>query len=913
MLGGGNNANAQLTAGRFQTLTPISGDIKVLGGGGTNAFAEIVAVSTQSLGSTTSATDLVQVKGGTGDGAYASVRTAASQTILSSGDIRVEGGAGPTPGAGPGAYAELKAGTSQTIGNTDIPCCFFNDPTAAILVQAGSGGTAGILAGGNQTLRAGEGISVLGGSGAGMSASIATTVGTQNIGTSSTNQNNPTADILVRGGTGTDAFASIKAPGIQTINTGGTISVLGGSGATPSSGPGAYAEIYSFAVAGGGQTIGSTSMSNNLPTGSIVVRAGSGGIAQILTESGNQTIRTSGDLSVVGGGGAGMTASIESVRGFQTIGDTRTSNRNPSDSIFVTAGTASGAAAWIKAATGQTIDAGGTIALQGGPANAFAEISTAAGTQVIGNVSCCSFDQTDNISLNGGSAAGAYAKMFTPGTQFLRTSANLSLTGGVGDDSGAMLVAGTGQTLNVSGNLSMLGGSGSAPGRNETAIRNDTSGSQFLFVSGDIAVTGGASGSGTWIQQNADGLQYVSAGGNLTLLAPAATPGTGETSIEALAVGPNVSQNIIVGRAMTIDNQGGLRTEVTTTGTQDITAQSLAISLSSTNGTAPFAGLSATGDQTINLSGDGSSIPDPTDSSKTIVAPSATLTVANLSGAAGSLAAIKTSGNLSILMDYQEGRSTNYDAAGKMTIGHVDGQGAATVSAGGDLTIVAGQLLLQGGATAASDAKLLSGDQPSLPPTGTMTISTLYGPVEMLGGAGGGAYIDPLNLNVVSNGAVLMQAGTNSSANTNITAGTFNLAATTGALGLYNSTTSSATSTITASNFNFSAVGTIVLNGGTITATNGGTFNSNVVPPGNPTLFCINCPTNLFGLFFFGTGADGLPLVGVPQPPVPPTGPGTIAAGDVAYLGEFAAGLFDLTFDESGNLVTTRRRLNQCY
>ena len=69
----------------------------------------------------------------------------------------------------------------------------------------------------------------------------------------------------------------------------------------------------------------------------------------------------------------------------------------------------------------------------------------------------------------------------------------------------------------------------------------------------------------------------------------------------------------------------------------------------------------------------------------------------------------------------------------------------------------------------------------------------------------------------------------------------------------------------------------------------------------------------LFGLFFFGTGADGLPLVGVPQPPVPPTSPGTIAAGDVAYLGEFAAGLFDLTFDESGNLVTTRRRLNQCY
>ena len=610
---------------------------------------------------------------------------------------------------------------------------------------------------------------------------------------------------------------------------------------------------------------------------------------------------------MIGGDGASMTASIESVAGFQTIGDTRTSNRNPSDSIFVTAGTASSAAAWIRAATGQTIDAGGTIALQGGPASAFAEISTAGGSQTIGNQ--FGSDPTNSISLTGGTAAGSYAMMFSPGSQDVRTGGNLSLAGGVGDDSGAMLIAATGQTLSVSGNLSMLGGSGSAPGGNETAIRNNTSGSQFLFVSGDIGITGGASGSGTWIKQNGPGLQYVSAGGNLSLLAPSATQGTGETSIEALVGG----QNIIVGRAMTIDNQGGLRTEVTTTGTQTVDAQSLAISLSSTNGTNPFAGLSSTGDMSINLSGDGSVIPDPTDASKTIVAPSATLTVANLSGAAGSLAAIKTSGNLSILMDYQQGRSTNYDAAGLVKIGDVNGQGAATVSAGGDLTIVAGQLLLQGGATAGSDARLLSGDQPSLPPTGTMTISTLYGPVEMLGGASGGAYIDPLFLNVVSNGAVLMQAGTNSSANTNITAGTFNLAATTGALGLYNSTTSSATSTITASNFNFSAVGTINLIGGTITATNGGTFNSNVVPPGSPTLFCVNCPTNLFGLFFFGTGADGQPLVGSPPPPVPPTSPGTIAAGEIAYLGEFAAGLFDLTFDESGNLVTTRRRLNQCY
>ncbi len=884
VLGGGNNASAQLTAGTSQSMTPITGEIKVLGGGGTDAFAEIVAVSNQSLGSTSSATDLVQVKGGTDPGAYASVRTTGSQTILSSGDIRVEGGAGPTPGAGPGAYAELRAGTSQTIGNTDIPCCSFNDPTAAILVQAGLGGTAQILAGGSQVLRAGEGISVLGGSGVGLSASIETTVGTQNIGTSGTSGNNPTADILVQGGTATNAFASIKAPGTQTINTGGTISVLGGSGPSAGAVPGAYAEIVS---SGGAQTIGSTSTSSNLPTGSIVVRAGTGGIAQIKAHL-NQTIRTSGDLSVIGGDAADLTASIESVAGFQTIGDTSTSGRNPSDSIFVTAGTATGAAAWVKAATGQTIDAGGTIDLLGGPANAFAAITTAAGPQSIGNQ--FGSNPTNSISLTGGTAAGSYAKMSTAGSQTLRTAGNLSLTGGTGDNSGAMLLAGTGQTLGVSGNLAMLGGSGSAPGLNETAIRNDTSGGQFITVGGDLRITGGGFGSDTWIKQNdapaqpTTATQQISVAGNLALLAPAATPGTGVTSIEALTGG----QDIQVGGAISIDNQGGWQTYLTTTGTQDIAAQSLAVSLSSTNGTNPFAGLSAIGDMAINLSGDGSLRTDGT------VAPSATLTLTNLSAAAGSLAAIKTSGNLSVLMDYADGRFTNYEAAGLVALGSTNGAGATTISAGGDLTVVAGELLLQGGATAASDARLLSGAQAPGAPSGTMLISTLSGPVNMFGGAGGGAYIDPMALDIVSNGSVLMQAGAAPSSNTNITAGTFNLAPTAGNLSLINSGT--ATSTITAGTFNLFGAGNVVLQGGTISVANPSAIN--IIGQ------CIGCDTNLLPASLFTISA---------APPPPPTDFGAAVVGELLALAELSVAMFELVFDENGDQVLRPRRLNQCY
>ncbi len=850
VLGGGDNAAALLQAGTSQTVISLAGNVIVQGGSGASASAAIQSISgSQSIGTTVfgTATDLVLVQGGTGNAATASIRSGTVQTVQSSGDIRVLGGSGT------GALAEIFGGTSQTVGSTTTFSGNISfDPTASILVQAGSGGTAGIRANNAQTIRASETISVLGGSAAGMTAVIESINASQDIGNASNFRNDPTGNILVQGGTASGAFASVKAQTNQTIRSGGSISVVGGAGA------GASGEIRSVASS---QTIGSTSNNSNDATDSVLVQAGSGGIARILAQS-SQTILTSENLSVVGGPGAGMQASIESTAGSQNIGSTSTSFGNdPSGSILVQAGNGVGSAAFIRAATGQTIDAGGSIALIGAAANAFAEVVTNTGTQTIGNVSS-NRDRTDDISLTGGSASGAYARiMSSAGFQSLLTSANLTLAGGAGDNAGATLLAGTGQNMTVQGTLAMVGGSGSVPGSNETAIRNNTSGQQSINVTGNMSVTGGGFGSDAWVKQNGSGGQAITVGGNLALLAPAATPSTGVTSIESL--GP--TQNIFVGGGLTIDNQAGWLTYISTAGAQSITADTIAINLSTASPvSAPFAGISATGNQTINLQGDGTTI------------GTATLSIVNTSSLTDSSAALSTAADQVILMDY--------DSAGLVQIGSTDGLGRAQISAGGTHTMVAGQLLIQGGASSAATAGIFV-------PNGAAVISTIYGPIELKGGALGAAIIDPPQLDMVSNSGVFLLAGAGAGANATIQAGIFNLAATSGDLSLINS--AAALASINADVFNYFGAGNVNLSGGTITVTTAGAITI--------TGICFSCDTNLFGPFSVSAFIP------------PPLDFGAFATSNVLALADLGVGLFDAWLDADGSLVLSNRRLNQCY
>jgi filamentous hemagglutinin family protein len=800
VLGGGDGAYASMQ-GSSQSFEHIYGDALVQGGTGSGAYAEVVSTSaSQGFGNQSTyyyynVTDSMRILGGAGSGAYASVRAAGTQEVHSVGDIQVKAGSGAN------ANAEIKAGSSQNVGGTyNYYYNYTNTPTVNVLVQASSGGTARILANGNQSVQGGGAISVLGGDAAGMTASIETTNGSQTVGTSSNN-------------------------------------------------------YY-------------------VPTAGIVVQAGNGGAAWIKA-SGSQTLMTGGNLDVLGGGGASATASIESTRGSQTIGNTYIYYNDPINSITVKGGTGTGAAAWIKAATGQTIDAGGDISVTGGAAGAYAEIVSTAGSQTIGNQNSYYYDQTNTVALTGGTAANSYARIAAlAGSQNVQATTGIHLTGGTGDASGALLLAATGQTIDTATDLLITGGNGTTTGGNESGLRNTTSGTQSVSATTGISIIGGGTGSDTWIRQSGSGGQVVSTSGNLALSSP--TAGADITSVDAGAGG----QTLTIGGTVTVNNAGSNLMQIASGADQSISTESLAIALSSTTGIAPTAGVTATGNQTLTLNGvDATTL--------------ATLSVVNLSAATESQALLEAGGNQIIAM--------NYLSAGKMTIGDVNAKGASLVKAGGDQTVVAGELLIQGGSNAVASSMLMAGT----PTTGTLLVSTLSGPVSVLGGAAGPAAIDPLNLSVVSNGSILLTGGGATTASSNVTAGIINMTATNGNMlvvgGVAPATVVAATTATVpgANTFNLAASGGLTVTpgagGASINALAGG-----AVVLGAP---CFGCTTGLLGPF----------NLTAPAPPPAVTNTPNLLVADITVLLDQAADYFDLVLSEDGTLTSRRRSLAECY
>ena len=844
-------ANA-LVQGAYNQVN-AGNDLKVTGNGGS---ALINATSTS--GQNFQASHDILVTGGSAGiaGATAGMTSAGAQSLTVGNNLILQGGASD------GATAKLQAVFSQS----------FAQGANNITVAGGAGlGASASITGTSQSIPSPTGsVTLQGGSGTGAFAEIVATTSSQNIGNQCIFFNCPplTDQIAVLGGTGAGAFASLRAVGSQTLRTVGDVRVIGGSGL------GANAEILSTGV-GQSQSIGENNTSSNVPTQNILVQAGLGGTARIQA-AGSQTLEAGADISVLGGTGANMTASIESTGGFQTIGNARNANSsvNPGDNIVVRGGSGTGAAAWIRAATGQSVDAGQNISLAGGTSGAFAEISTLTGTQSVGNLnSTFSFDQTNLIALQGGTGNNAYAKISSGGSQSISSSTGIALVGGAGDASGALLMSVTGQTINTVGSLNITGGSASAPGLNETGMRNTAGGQQTVNATAGIVITGGGFGSDTWIkEQAAGGNQTISTQGALILQAP--TVGAGITSIESGTGG----QTIVVGDVIGISNNGGTSTRITSGANQSITADALSITLASTNGAATRAEVSAVGNQVITLNGG---------------AAPATLTVANFSGAAGSSARLTAGGTQTIAM--------NYFNAGKMQIGDVNALGESLVESGGNQTIVVGGLTIQGGATAAAASKLLAGT----PTTGTMLVSTLNGPIEVLAGAAGSASMDPLLLSGVSNGSILIAGGAGSTAFANVTAGTINMAATNGNMAVIGG---GAPATVVAANqFNLTASGGLAFTpgaaGSNISAPNGG-----IITLGGP---CTGCVSGLIGPF----------NVSQVLPVDPVVNPALYGASSYLYVQDtfLALNQYDefgeLMLGEDGSLLygNRRRGLNQCY
>jgi len=795
---GGENVSVQ--AG--YTDAYVGHDFMVKGDGG-SALLNQATTSSQTINA---GHDIV-IQGGSAAiaGASAAITSSGSQNLYSGNNLLIQAGSAD------GASAKVQATSSQTISTGG---------NVSVLGGAGVGSSAALQGSDLSMTTLQGGLTVQGGSGANASAEIVSTAGGQSIGNQNNPYyyNNPTDFILVQGGGGTGAYASIRSTGAQTLHTVGDVNVLGGGGA------GAFAEVYS---SGGSQTVGSTGNYWTPATQNILVKAGAGGIARIQALY-DQSIMAGGDISVLGGSGTGMTAAIQSTGGSQNIGYTYIYNNDATNNVIVQGGSGSGSSAKIAAYSGQTIDAGQNITLAGGAAGAFAEATTAFGSQTIGNVnSSYNYDQTNLVSLSGGSAAGAYANMTANGNQTVRSSGNVSLVGGNGAGSGALLQGGSGQTLTAYGNLTIAADRTGS----DTVVRQTSGGVQNLTVGGSISVTNAA---GTTAGIVSGGAQTISA-------------------TDALVM---VSSPV-----------AGARAEISTNGTQ-----------------------------TINLLGRAG------DASPT---GNANLKVLNHSAASGSLAQVKATGNQTISMPYTK--------AGIMQVGDTSSLGAALVASIADQTLTVGDLLVQGGASAAATSKILAGTAT----TGTMTISALTGPIQVLGGAAGSAAIDPLYLFMTSNGAILVKAGSAASATALITAGNINMAATNGDITVTGGPVAGATAGILATGtLNAYASGNLAFNpnAGGATMSAGAPTGNNIFLGGN----CIGCAGGLIGNFNILTGL--LPVVPVVLVPgsvstdffslLDPT------AGNIVALLDNLQDLYGLlAMTEEGEITVDplRRRLPKCY
>ena len=895
--GSGANAFAAINASgslSYQTIH-AGGDIDIIGGSGSGAYARIE--NTQTYQVSTNASN-INVQAGNGDNAAAKLAQDyfgfGYQSITSANSINVQGGSAPSlqgsaasalisgnnqsinlggtlsvlGGSAADNSAAITGSGYQSIGNTSSG----NYITGAILVMGGSGdrSSATISAVNSQSLYAAAGpnetsgnIQISGGSGVDATASV-TAGSSQSIGSSSDycyyyGCYYPTQSVTVSGGSGNGAFAQLTAGSTQNISAGGMVSVLGGAGTA------ANASI----VTTGSQSIGSSSYNQNDSTDGILVRAGSGGTAGI-TATGNQSIQSAGDIAVSGGSGTNMTATIESLSSSQNIGNTQNYYyyyNDPTDSIIVQAGTGAGASASIKAATGQSIDAGGTITVTAGAlAGASAEINTSAGSQSIGNANVYNNfytnDPTNSITLSAGGAAGSYARISTGGSQTLRTAGDLTLTGGVGDNADARVQSGNGQDINIQGMLSILGGSGTSTAGNQSGVRNTASGSQSVIAISGISVLGGAAGSATFVDNSSLGLQTLSSSnGSLTL-----ANGTGLSgSTATLSINSSGAQNLNFNNGdITIRNDGARSAIVAAAGDQNIVARTLSLLVSNNTVTNARAVINSGGNQSVSLNGD------------SLTAGTATLTLSN--GATSGDVGFNATGSFTL--------SENYNAAGVAQVGSTTDKGESYIRAGTDVNIIAGALKLQGGALDTAQVSLTAGLG------NDMVISTLYGPVEVKGGTNGGSNVDPLNLSIVANGSISVISGAGPAAGASVNVfNNFDMAATNGDL---NVISGGAPVTIDTVNFAFTGSNNVNLNPGMISVSGLGSINI----PG----VCNNCDTGLSGSFSI--------TAYVP----PPMNFGPLVIGTIVSLTDYATGntlAYEVT--EDGTLVLTSRRLNQCY
>ncbi|MBL8483543.1 MAG: S-layer family protein, partial [Rhodocyclaceae bacterium] len=699
-----------------------------------------------------------------------------------------------------------------------------------ILVQGGrlAGAFAKLAGNDDFSISAGNDISILGGGGNGAFADVH-----GGTASSSSFQSLSAHNLTVQGGNGDDAFGALRG-GTQSI-TGltGAVLVAGGGGA------GAYALIESTQ---GFQSIGRTSsFSGVVPTASITVQGGAGGVSGTSSNAAfaalrgrGQNILSAGDIRVTGGPGTNATAEINSQSNFQSVGSDSFFFNDPTNHVVVQGGTGSGASAQIFSSNGQTVLATLDISvLAGNVAGTSARIVTGGSSQQVGSFS------TQRVVLAAGQAADTFAEiaLTTAGTgsQFVRSAQGISLTAGNGDNAyaGISATGSASQNVNTSGSLSLSGGTGGSSSTQAGALIETANGNQNVTASA-LTVVSGAGFADAGLTTNGGGAQTIAISGNIDIGTSAGNNSGTNSGIAALGGG---NQSVSAGGTLFIHNDHGADlVGILAVGggagqTQQVQAGTLTIV---NHGSAGRAGLHSDGSQVLNVTG-------------TCADASCGISVI---GAGGGSAEISAGADQTITADV--GGSNPYAGSSSVRVGSTTASGASTISAGGTLTLIAADLTVQGGNTAAAQAKVLAG--------GDINMSTLTGGIAVLGGSAGSASIDPNLVDLVANGSIDTTGGSSSTATATITAGTLSMAATNGRIFVTGGAAPASVSAVSTADIVTSGDLGFVPNASdaSLDAASGGTVSVGGA--------CINCTSGLRGGSF---AVNVIPVVQEPTVEVP--------------------------------------------
>ncbi len=740
-LQGGSGQDASVTFSHsgsgLQNFQMYSGTVTVAGGSGQNSFAKIEETGAnqqkicyQSFSYCYEVGSL-KILGGAGAGAYAQVTASGSQYVGVTGSTVVKGGTGD------GAHALLQSGTgSQTI---------FGYGSLTIEGQGAGGATAKaeILASGSQSIYAGN-VTVKAGSIAGSLARIATTGSQYIYGSSLT---------LTAGGAGQTAEPFVAVPGAsatiegqsQNIDIFGAIVLNGGAGTSGNTADAILRnlsgtqDIFSSGsmTLNGGHTQSTTGILN-LGTGSQTITANGGLVVRsdpnlspahadssvliqnqaatlqtINASGGGVTLLNSGDGTVAVTSAGTQTVSTRFVdvttaagsTGDATLfatGDQRIHTTNESTSGYSILVAARGAGtAKIESGASQLLEVGYPEIMTGSTSIGVLKVGYAdtAGASRVKAVDQRIF--AGSIIVESGSGNGSIAELGAVNSQVISTlKGGITVQGGAGANTVAKIGLPLSQTILANGDVNVIGGLGS----NAIAQIVSGSGSQTLYSSfGDIA-----------LENEGAGVVEVTSGGTQTIDASLVDLFADIGSAGSTRFAATGTQSISAPSGLVLYNGGSGAVEVTSGGAQTVNASF--VNLSADVGSTGSAKLAASGDQSIS-------------------APSGGLALYN----AGSGAVEVTSGgaqtvDASSVDLFGSSGSTKVSATGTQSISALSG--GLTLFTGGSGTV---EVSTSGAQTVNASSVDLFGSTGSakLTATGNQSISALSGGLTLyIGGSG---------------------------------------------------------------------------------------------------------------------------------------------------------------------------------